>query len=67
MLTRPPARLKPVDQDAVRIVPQSVKNSANVHASLGRDGRTIVLDVDAASLVPQVVLQASLQNMFFRT
>ncbi|MGK5069713.1 hypothetical protein [Janthinobacterium sp. RT4P48] len=65
VLTRPPARLKPVDQDAVRIVPQSVKNSANVHASLGRDGRTIVLDVDAANLVPQVQLQASLQNMFF--
>ncbi|STR18820.1 Uncharacterised protein [Janthinobacterium lividum] len=65
VLTRPPARLKPVDQDAVRIVPQSVKNSANVHASLGRDGRTIVLDVDAAKLLPQVVLQASLQNMFF--
>jgi len=65
VLTRPPARLKPVDQDAVRIVPQSVKNSPNVHASLGRDGRTIVLDVDAANLVPQVVLQASLQNMFF--
>ncbi|MNN15343.1 hypothetical protein D3C81_1284450 [compost metagenome] len=36
-----------------------------MHASLGRDGRTIVLDVDAAKLVPQVVLQASLQNMFF--
>lgn len=65
VLTRPPARLKPVDQDAVRIVPQSVKNSDNVHASLGRDGRTIVLDVDAAKLVPQVQLQASLQNMFF--
>lgn len=65
VLTRAPARLKPVDQDAVRIVPQSVKNSPNVHASLGRDGRTIVLDVEAASLVPQVVLQASLQNMFF--
>ena len=65
VLTRAPARLKPVDQDAVRIVPQSVKNSPNVHASLGRDGRTIVLDVEAASLVPSVVLQASLQNMFF--
>ena len=49
----------------MRIVPQSVRNSPNVHASLGRDGRTIVLDVDAAKLVPQVQLQASLQNMFF--
>lgn len=65
VLTRAPARLKPVDQDAVRIVPQAVKNSANVHASLGGDGRTVVLDVEAASLVPSVVLQASLQNMFF--
>ena len=65
VLTRPPARLKPVDQDAVRIVPQSVQNSEHVHASLGRDGRTIVLDVDAQNLVPQVVLQASLQNMFY--
>lgn len=65
VLTRPPARLKPVDQDAVRIVPQSVRNSPNVHASLGRDGRTIVLDVDADKLLAQVQLQASLQNMFF--
>jgi len=65
VLTRAPARLKPVDQDAVRIVPQSVQNSANVHASLGRDGRTIVLDVNADKLVPSVVLQASLQNLFF--
>ena len=65
VLTRAPARLKPVDQDAVRIVPQAVQNSANVHASLGRDGRTIVLDVAADKLVPSVVLQASLQNMFF--
>lgn len=65
VLTNAPARLKPVDQDAVRIVPEAVKNVANVRASLGADQRTIVLDVDAANLVPEVVLQASLQNLFY--
>src|SRR5471030_1427281 len=65
VLTRAPARLKPVDQDAVRIVPQSVQNSANVHASLGLDQRTIILDVNAATLVPTVRLKASLQNLFY--
>ncbi|MGO4808391.1 hypothetical protein AB4156_02175 [Cupriavidus sp. 2MCAB6] len=65
VLTRAPARLKPIDQDAVRIVPELVRNTPNVRASLGTDQRTIVLDVDAASLVPTVALQASLQNLFY--
>lgn len=65
VLTNPPARLKPVDQDAVRIVPRSIENSGNVKVSLGNDGRTVVLDVNADKLVPQVVLQASLQNLFY--
>lgn len=65
VLTQPPARLKPVDQDAVRIVPESVKNAANVRASLGSDERTLVLDVEAAGLVPTVTLQASLENRFY--
>ena len=65
VLTNPPARLKPVDQDAVRIVPRSIENSGNVKVSLGQDGRTVVLDVEAGNLVPQVVLQASLQNLFY--
>jgi len=65
VLTNAPARLKPIDQDAVRIIPESVKNDANVHVSLAGDQRTLVLDVDAANLVPTVVLEASLQNMFY--
>lgn len=65
VLTSPPARLKPVDQDAVRIVPRSIQNNGNIKASLGADGRTVVLDIDAAAVVPTVVLQASLQNLFY--
>jgi hypothetical protein len=65
ILTRQPARLKPVDQDSVRIVPESVLNTADVKASMGSDQRTLVLDVDAARLVPAVRLKASLENLFY--
>ena len=65
VLTHAPARLKPVDQDAVRIVPESVKNALNVRASLGADQRTLVLDVEATGLAPTVTLQAKLENLFY--
>lgn len=65
VLTRSPARLKPVDQEGVRIVPQSVLNTPNVAASLGSDKRTLILDVAADKLVPEVRLKASLQNLFY--
>jgi len=65
VLTTAPARLKPVDQEAVRIVPLAVKNAPNVKVSLGSDQRTLVLDVQADKLLPVVTLQASLQNLFY--
>lgn len=65
ILTRQPARLKPVDQDGVRIVPESILNTPNVKASMGADQRTLVLDVDADKLVPAVRLKASLENQFY--
>ncbi|MFM0211175.1 hypothetical protein PQQ96_27650 [Paraburkholderia sediminicola] len=65
VLTRPPARLKPLDFDALRIVPESIANSPDVHTSLAADQRTLVLDVDAGKVVPTVVLRASLQNLFY--
>ena len=65
VLTRPPARLKPVDQEGVRIVPEAVLNTPNMVASLGSDKRTLVLDVAADKLVPEVRLKASLQNLFY--
>lgn len=65
VLTRPPARLKPVDQDALRIVPRSISNVPHMQVSVADDQRTLVLDVDPAHLYPQVTLQASLQNLFY--
>jgi hypothetical protein len=65
VLTKPPARLKPVDQDAVRIVPQALLDAPNMRASLGSDQRTLVLDVDADALAPTVRLNATLQNLFY--
>lgn len=65
VLTRAPARLKPLDADAVRIVPESVLNNAEIHASIGNDQRTLVLDVDAGKLAPTVTVKASLQNLFY--
>jgi len=65
VLTRPPARLKPLDFDAVRIVPESVANSTDLRTGLAADQRTLVFDVDAGKIVPTVVLRASLQNLFY--
>ena len=65
ILTRQPARLKPVDQDGVRIVPESILNTPDIKASMGSDQRTLVLDVDASKLVPAVRLKASLENLFY--
>lgn len=65
VLTNAPARIKPVDQDPVRIVPEMVKNTTNVRVTLGADQQTLMLDVDAANLVPSVTLQASMQNQFY--
>lgn len=65
ILTRQPARLKPVDQDGVRIVPEAILNTPDIKASMGRDQRTLVLDVDATKLAPAVRLKASLENLFY--
>lgn len=65
VLTNAPARLKPVDQNAARLLPERVLNSPNVRASLAADRKTVVLDVDAANLVPTVTLRASLENLFY--
>jgi hypothetical protein len=65
VLTQPPARLKPVDQDAMRIVPEVMKDAPGVQLSLGSDQRTLVLDVDAADIVPTMTMGGSLQNLFY--
>lgn len=65
VLTHAPARLKPIDHDPLRIVPQRLMDTPNMQVSLAKDQRTLLLDVDPTSLVPEVRLQASLENLFY--
>lgn len=66
IFTNPPARLKPTDQDAVRLIPKGVvNNTANVAVSLARDGRTLLLDVEASEILPKVEITAGFQNLFY--
>jgi hypothetical protein len=51
VLTQKPAQLKPLDRDAIRLVPKLVQNAPNTTASLARDGRSLVLDIDVGSKV----------------
>ena len=65
ILTAPPARLKPLDRDSVRLVPKNVVNAPNTRASLAVDGRTLLLDIDVSSRQPTVEILASFENQFF--
>lgn len=65
VFTNPPARLKPIDQESVRFIPKSVANSSNVSVSLAKDGRTIVVDVKASDVLPQIEIKAAFQNLFY--
>lgn len=65
VFTNPPARLKPIDQDSVRLVPSGVTNTANIAVSLAKDGRTLLLDVQASEILPKVEIKAGFQNLFY--
>lgn len=65
VFTNPPARLKPLDRDAVRIVPDRVINSDNIKVTLGGDGRTLIFDIGASEAPALISIQAQLQNLFY--
>lgn len=65
VFTAAPARLKPLDHDAVRIVSRGVSNSANVAATLATDGRTLVFDIGASEEVTRIRLKVALENLFY--
>lgn len=65
LFTSSPARLKPLDRDAMRIVPTGVRNSGNVQVSLAQDDRTLVFDIGASDVQTDITLQADLENLFF--
>lgn len=65
VLTEPPARLKPLDQESVRLVPADVRDAPGTAVSLAKDGRTIVLDVDVSTRQPVVEITARVENLFY--
>ena len=65
IFTNPPARLKPIDQDSVRLIPEGVTNTANIAVSLAKDGRTLLLDVHASNVLPQVAIKIRVQSLFY--
>lgn len=65
VFTAQPARLKPLDRDAVRIIPDRVTSSPNIDVALANDQRTLVFDVRAAEAATRIGIEARLENLFF--
>lgn len=60
-----PARLKPLNADAVTFVPTGVAKQGNYSASLGADGSTLVLQFDSSSKPEVAVIYGMFRNDFF--
>lgn len=64
VLNQAPARLKPLDADAVRLIPVDVAGNNQVAAQLARDQRSLILDVDAGTTLPVALIKARMVNDF---
>ena len=60
-----PARLKPLNADAVTFVPMGVAKQGNFSASLGTDRSTLVLQFDSSSKPEVAVINGVFRNDFF--
>lgn len=60
----PPARLKPIDSESVRLVPRGVPGTGDVSISLAADRRTLLVDVRASDVLPVVEIGAAFENLF---
>lgn len=60
-----PARLKPLNADAVTFVPTGVAKQGNFSAALGADGSTLVLQFDSSSKPEVAVIYGQFRNDFF--
>lgn len=60
-----PARLKPLNADAVTFVPTGVAKQGNISASLGSDLSTLVLQFDSSSKPEVAVVNGVFRNDFF--
>ena len=64
VITEPPARLKPLDRDTVRLVPRKVENAPGVEFSMDAAGR-LRADVSPDARTPSATIQWQLQNTMY--
>ncbi len=64
VITEPPARLKPLDQDTVRLVPRKVSNAPGVAFSTTEGGR-LRADVQADARTPVANIEWELENTMY--
>jgi len=64
VITEPPARLKPLDRDTVRLVPRKVENAPGVEFSMDAAGR-LRADVAPDARTPSATIQWQLENTIY--
>jgi hypothetical protein len=64
VITEPPARLKPLDRDTVRLVPRKVQDAPGVAFSMGQGG-LLRADVDSQARTPAASIQWNLENTMY--
>ncbi|MFP5391181.1 MAG: hypothetical protein ACLGI6_06495 [Gammaproteobacteria bacterium] len=64
VITEPPARLKPLDRDTVRLVPRRVDEAPGVGFSIAPNGM-LRADVDARARTPQAKIAWQLENVIY--
>ena len=64
VITEPPARLKPIDRDTVRLVPRKVEGAPGVTLSM-TPGGMLRADVDASAKTPTARIGWNLENRMY--
>lgn len=64
IITEPPARLKPLDRDTVRLVPHRVDDAPGVSFSMGPGGM-LRADVDSSASTPAAKIGWNLENTMY--
>ncbi|WP_051972189.1 hypothetical protein [Massilia sp. 9096] len=64
VITEPPARLKPLDRDTVRLVPRRVENAPGVEFSMDRSG-LLHADVAPDARAPSATIRWHLENTIY--
>jgi hypothetical protein len=64
VITEPPARLKPLDRDTVRLVPRRVEGAPGVSLAMDAGGR-LRADVEPGAKMPSTRIQWQLENTIY--